>query len=452
MNATRSTTIFTLGFVILVAASCNEAGGSAGLAAVVDSVDGMTRYTYPAEGGAVLPWRRDTTALIGEAFSDNDAYQFDRVPGSGLAGDALGNTYVLDVAGSRILSFDAEGRHRGTFGRKGEGPGELAQPFGIGLGAADTVWVLDPLNSRLTGFSPAGGDPRVVTMTGATGFPSPNFAVRSNGFIIQTSPPFRLAGGGEFRAGGVSVRARAALPASPRGGAPAAPRLATADADSIDNSIPILRLGFDGGAATTFWRSVPPEMNTVQMGGGGPRMVVFAMSAAFTPTLRWAAFQDGGIVVSDRDRYELNVVAPDGTLRMVIARDMAPWPVTETEKEHARQQVRERQISVSGMNIDMSQIIEQQLQNMTFAETVPRIAGLAVDPKDRIWVGVALTTPGEVERIDLYSKDGEFLGSLEGFDIPDAFFPDGRAAALFRDPDTDVQRIAVYRVTEFSPR
>jgi hypothetical protein len=83
---------------------------------------------------------------------------------------------------------------------------------------------------------------------------------------------------------------------------------------------------------------------------------------------------------------------------------------------------------------------------------VPRVAGLAVDPKDRIWVGVALTTPGEVERIDLYSKDGEFLGSLEGFDIPDAFFPDGRAAALFRDPDTDVQRIAVYRVTEFSPR
>jgi hypothetical protein len=54
--------------------------------------------------------------------------------------------------------------------------------------------------------------------------------------------------------------------------------------------------------------------------------------------------------------------------------------------------------------------------------------------------------------VDLYSKTGEFLGSLDNFAIPEAFFPDGRAASLFRDPDTDIQRVAVYRLVEGTPR
>jgi hypothetical protein len=100
----------------------------------------------------------------------------------------------------------------------------------------------------------------------------------------------------------------------------------------------------------------------------------------------------------------------------------------------------------------MGPIIEQQIASMTFAETVPRIAGLAIDAQDRIWVGVSIDTPGQVDRVDLYSKTGEFLGSLDNFAIPDAFFPDGRAASLFRDPDTDIQRVAVYRLVEGTPR
>ncbi|MGH7502652.1 MAG: hypothetical protein ACREL7_12965 [Longimicrobiales bacterium] len=450
MRRTRATFAFVMIGIGPVLAACSGAGGSAGLAAVTDTVEGVPRYTYPAEGGSMLPWRADTTALIGEAFSDEDVYQFDRVPDNGLAGDAQGNVYVLDVAGSRVLSFDREGVHRATFGRKGEGPGELQQPFGIGLGAADTVWVLDPVNTRFTGYPQSGADPRVVTLTGVSGFPAPAFAVRSSGFVIQTSPPIRLAGGGSFRMGAVAGRAGRRV-GPPRGGRAAPPIAAGDDTTEVDHSIPILRIGFDGAAGTTVWRSVPPEMNTVQAGGGDQVMVI-AMRAAFTPTLRWAAFDDGSIVVSDKDRYELSLVATDGAQRMIIARAMAPWPVTETEREHARQQVRERQISIRGMNIDMSAMIEQQIQAMTFAETVPRIADLAVDQQDRIWVGVSLTTPGEVDRVDLYSKDGEFLGSLAGFEVPAAFFPDGSAASLFRDPDTDVQRVAVYRITEETPR
>jgi hypothetical protein len=450
MKCNRSmNTLLTLSLGLFAGAACNEAGGSAGLAASVDSIDGVPRYTYPAEGGATLPWGRDTTALVGEAFSDEDVYQFDRVPNGGIAGDADGNLFVLDVAGGRVLSFDTEGQHRATYGRKGEGPGELAQPFGIGLGVGDTVWVMDPFNSRFTGFPEDGGEPRVVTIAGTGGFPSPAFAVRQGGFVIQGSPPVRLEGGGAVAFG--AGRARAAAPSGGR--AAGAPRLA-AESDTADTAIPIQRVTFTG-ETSTLWRSAPPEMNTAQVGGGGDRsrtVVMIRMQAAFTPTLRWAAFQDGGLVVSEKDVYELSLVAPDGTRRGVIARNMAPWPVTDVEKEHARQQLRERRMTIRGANVDIGPIIEQQIASMTFAETVPRIAGLAVDAQDRIWVGVAIDTPGQVDRVDLYSKTGEFLGSLDNFAIPEAFFPDGRAASLFRDPDTDIQRVAVYRLVEGTPR
>jgi hypothetical protein len=433
--------------------ACNEAGGSAGLEAAVDTVDGVPRYTYPAEGGAMLPWSRDTMALIGEAFSDEDVYQFDRVPNGGVAGDSDGNLYILDVAGSRVLSFDTEGRHRATYGRQGEGPGELAQPFGLGIGVGDTVWVLDPLNSRFTGFPDDGGNPRVVGIGGNGGFPSPGFAVLPRGFVVQGSPALRLAGGGR-------VQFSAAVGASARSGVRSAPPPDPTSNDEDDENaeddrfIPIQHVTFDG-TTSTIWRSLPPEAAPTQLGDGGSRsltVVMIAMPPAFSPQLRWGAFQDGGLVVSDKDSYELILVAPDGNRRGLILRNMPPWPVTDIEKEHARQQLRERNVTIRGMNIDMSQFIEQQVQNMTFSETVPRIAGLAVDQQDRIWVGVALDTPGEIDRVDLYSKTGEFLGSLDNFEIPAAFFGNGLAASLFRDPDTDIQRVAVYRVSERTPR
>ena len=440
-------------------AGCGEAGASAGLTAMVDTAGGVPRYTYPAEGGLVLGWRADTLHRVGDVMGE-DEYQFDRVPRTGLSGDSEGNLYVLDNSGTRVLSYDMEGRHRSTFGRAGQGPGELGIPIGLRIGPGDTTWVLDPINTRVTGFPPGGGDPRVVTFTNLGGFPSGGFAPLPAGFVMQASAPIRIAGGPR----GFSVRsgggggARAAAPAIRAGGggrAGGAPGITFGTGpDSASNVIPVFRMSADGVAGDTLYRSTPPPVNPIQIGGraggsaGNRTMMVIALPPRYQPTLRWAAFADGGIVAVDTDRYELNLIAPDGSQRLIVAREMAPWPVTETEMEYAREQIRNNPPTVFGGNIDVQQIIQQQIDNLTFAETVPRIAALAVDPTDRVWVGVSLTTPGSTDRVDLYSKTGEFLGSLSGFAIPDAFFKDGRAASLVRDADTDVQQVAIIRIVE----
>src|SRR5512134_2035242 len=133
----------TLGLVVAAgsASACTgQAGADSGLEASIDSTGGTLRLTYPGEGGILLPWSADTTLRIGDVLGANDAYQFDRVPRTGVAGDSRGNVHVLDVASSRILSYDAGGKHLGTVGRAGEGPGELAFPFGLTMGVGDTVW------------------------------------------------------------------------------------------------------------------------------------------------------------------------------------------------------------------------------------------------------------------------------------------------------------------------
>jgi hypothetical protein len=67
-------------------------------------------------------------------------------------------------------------------------------------------------------------------------------------------------------------------------------------------------------------------------------------------------------------------------------------------------------------------------------------------------VGVSLTNPGETDRVDIYAKDGKFLGSVAGMKVPDAFLKDGRLASLVKDPDTDVQQVAVMKIDEAGKR
>lgn len=431
----------------LLAAACGEAGGTSGLEATVDTTGGARTFVYPGEGGAVLPWRTDTVTLIGAVMSDDDAYQFDQVRRNGLAGDGAGGLYLLDGSASRVLYYGLDGRHRGTWGRPGEGPGELGLPVGLTVGPGDTVWVLDLRGPRLTGFpTAAGGEPRTIPLPASGGLPTGPLVHTPGGFLLQQGIPLRL-GGGSFTGaarGGVRMTA-------PAGGG-ARVTLPAPSSDSADQFVPIMRIAGDGTVTDTIWKSPPPQLATSQIATGGNMMVV-ASAPTFAPTLRWATFADGGIVVSETDRYELSVVRPDGQVQPRISRTMPPWPVTDAEKEFAREQARKQTTSITGMPPEMvEQIQRQRLESMTFAETVPRIAGLAVDDKDRIWVGVSVGTPGAVDRVDLFSRDGEFLGSLNGIPIPDVFLGDGHAASLFRDPDTDVQRVAVYRLIEATPR
>ena len=122
--------------------ACSDSGASSTvLEAVTDTVDGVTRLTYPETGAQALGWRLDTVAVIGGYGAEADEYQFDQVGPGSLAGDPLGNLCRDRPDGEAGPRLRRRGSFIGSWGREGSGPGELQMPTGLGVGSADTLWV-----------------------------------------------------------------------------------------------------------------------------------------------------------------------------------------------------------------------------------------------------------------------------------------------------------------------
>ena len=64
--------------------------------------------------------------------------------------------YVLEASAMEVRVFDPSGRHVGSFGRRGSGPGEFKQPIALTWGPADQLWVVDPGNARYSVFDTSG--------------------------------------------------------------------------------------------------------------------------------------------------------------------------------------------------------------------------------------------------------------------------------------------------------
>lgn len=417
----------------LPAYGCGDgAGASEAATATVDTVNGVERLRYPAETGRPLGWTADTLFVLGDAFAD-EAYQFNEINAQGLVGDPDGSLLVLDRQGKRVLRYGPEGEHRGTYGREGQGPGELAQPLAMAVGPGDTIWVSDFSNSRLTGYPRAGGESRSVPFPDNSGFPSQRMAVIDDGYIMRFQPMFNFG----RRAGGGSQMSRG------DGSAEERPRLSLVRYDR-SNLEP----------RDTLWSVPEPPTDIVELEMGDALMVT-VMAREFHPELRWAPFSDGGLALSDSAAYLIRLLSADGDVERIIERAPPPRATTEADREAVRERVRE---SSTGGGIRMGggggpdeetqqRILEQRLAKMTFADVVPRIVRLGVDDRDRIWVGVSEDVADEVARVDVYDRQGRLLGELRDFAMPDVFLSDGRVGLLRRD-ELDVQQVVVLGVDE----
>lgn len=77
---------------------------------------------------------------------------------------APGGVYLFDMIAQRLLAFGADGRLRWTLGRKGKGPDEFTNVRDVAVGPADSVWLLDPENARLSVAAPDGRIARRVPL------------------------------------------------------------------------------------------------------------------------------------------------------------------------------------------------------------------------------------------------------------------------------------------------
>lgn len=418
----------------LPAIACGDGAGAAipGATATVDTVNGVERLQYPAEAAPPLAWTTDTLLVLGDAFAE-DEYQFNEINADGLVGDRDGSLLVLDRQGKRVLRYGPDGAHRTTYGREGEGPGELAQPLGLAVGPGDTLWVSDFSNSRLTGYPSAGGEPRSVPFPDNSGFPSRRLAVTDDGYVLRFQPMFnvgrRSGGGFQMSRGDGSEEER--------------PPLSLVRYDRTDFQ-----------PRDTLWSTAEPPTDVVQL-EMGDRLMVTVMAREFHPELLWAPFSDGGLALSDSAAYVIRLLNASGDVDRIIERAPAPRTVTEADREAARERLRESSTAGGGIRMGgggpdeqtQQRMLEQRLDKMTFAEIVPRIVRLEVDAQDRIWVAVSEDVAGEVARIDIFDRQGRLLGELRDFAMPDVFLTDGRVGLLRRD-ELDVQQVVVLDVRE----
>ncbi len=396
-----------LGLLLPFTAGCAGEGTAAtGLKAAIDTVGSIERLHYPETGATELPWRFDTVAVIGGFTEDDPDKQFGQVFRHGLASDAAGNLYVFDNQGKRIIGFSTAGDVIGTWGREGEGPGEIGAWGGVlAMGPGDTLWLADSSNQRITLFPTDGGEPASIPAPeGSASFGGKMVVVPDGVLSMMTSFSF-----------------------SP-------------DSDTKMPDRPLVHVTRDGTVTDTLWSVPAAEVDLVTI-TSGDHMMMLMMSRRFSPNFSYDRFSDGGFVKHDQVPYDFRLIASDGTVERIIQRDPAPRPTTDEDRQRVIDEL------LDPRDGEVSDTQKKQAEATTFSDVIPLINTLILDHADRIWVGVSETVPGENERLDIYSRDGRLLGELHDVELPHLFFGDGYAALITED-ELDVQQIVILRLVE----
>ena len=399
-----------LPFALPLLASCSDASGEGVWAGTVTDSAGVPVVQNPSEGlwTAGEEWVLEEELSIG-TMAGEPAYQFGQIIGVDV--DADGAIYVADMQASEIRVFDASGVHLRTMGSPGAGPGEL----GVGVGgvfvAGDEVRVPDLGNARVTIYGRDGSFLRSYQIDVAAGVPV-RWAETPDGRLMA-----------QLRYASLTDSASA-----PRGDA-------------------VVILGPEGEPADTV-TILPPGLQ-VQFVGGQPRMRMFASEPM------WDAGSDGLFVSGENSGYRMEVRAPDGVLRRVVARDFEQRPVTERDQSVILNAMRDAYADLGVPPAAMTALFEQT----SFADYYPVFALVLAGPEGSLWVQRIKTgedlvgEEGEFDALDLGSNEWEVFGSEGRFlrvtEFPARFQPlrtlRDRFYGVARD-ELDVQSLKVYRL------
>jgi hypothetical protein len=411
---------------------------AAALAAAAAATVASVAAPLAAQDEVVLP--RRTTALRGEtpvlfAVGKEEGASHELLSNvTSVAFDRQDNLYILDAGNHRVLVFDRVGRFVRQIGKQGQGPGEITFATGLAVLADGRIAVADLGRGGLSIFGADGAYLQHIALGDATGMPG------AGGF--QASPR-----------GGVIARVVPVVLATPGSGPPQIPR------EGFIQHHPLT----EGAAIRTLATYELPAARVSQQGGGGNVSVRVSMSPpAFAPQMSFGVLPDGGVALTNAAEYAVQIVDVDGRPRRVIRRDEAPRRVTRADQDAAREQRRrqlqgrgtdgvmvrsvngQRTYSFGGGGILSPEQIEQELRNMTFAEVMPLVQGIATDPLGRIWIERTPSRPGEgTGPIDLVTADGRYIGTVTGLARPSAVSADGTRAAFIDRDAFDVERVIV---------
>ena len=238
----------------------------------IEEVDGVTVVKNPKDpiyDENVFSLEEELT--IGED-EEREEYMFSRI--RDIEVDDEERIYALDHRRAQIKVFDKNGEYLRTFGRKGQGPGELNYPVGLFCSPSKEIMVEDIRNRCLTFYSLDGNYKKSIST--------------ATFFLLRPT------------------------------------------IDSKGNIVGLLRNDKNKVYELT---KVDVNLNYLQTIDTSP----YPNSEAFNPfysIIKWVTAKNDCIIYGYPEKYELKIISPEGkTLRKII-REYNPVEITEKEKEN----------------------------------------------------------------------------------------------------------------------
>ncbi|HKK70199.1 MAG TPA: hypothetical protein VKA86_03215 [Candidatus Krumholzibacteria bacterium] len=306
---------------------------------------------------------RDATELWRVGGYDED-FLFGIVGSAAVAGD--GTTYLLDEQLSEITAIDPDGRVVATFGRAGEGPGEMDQGRGIMMLPGGRVGVLNMRPPKLITYDAAGTPAGDVSLVGNEGF---HFAIAATAagdrVVVQTA----------------STTIRETTQVSENALRAVDPATGEFVVDYLIHSEERDRLGSGGDVVITI---------------GSPDFVG-----------DWALAADGTLyAVRDPDDYAIEVRDARGEHVRTIRRAFERVPRQEEDVERDMAQ-RRAMAERTGGSFDPD----------TVDTLEPAIVDVFARPDGELWVlpgeGLAIEDPEVVGVFDVFDRQGRFVRQVE---------------------------------------
>jgi hypothetical protein len=368
----------------------------------------------PRESPAAAP--PDTVTAEQVWTTDESEQVFGDVTGATVG--PRGEVYVADRIGSTVRAFDASGSFLGTVGSEGRGPGEFTWPNDLTFDPQGRLYVRDVYQLSVFGYRPASQfADSLLYIVPLGGGVSPWSASGKTDGARYHYPNYIFRNGERQRYFYVVYDS------------------AGATGDTVD--VPTLpTMGFLGRASYL----------TSDEGG---RLLDGVNRAPFEPVASWDITRDGTVHTARGDAYEVVAWTQTGDTLRVVRLPRSPARVPESEAGDSARAFGTRLDSIP-VPIDRVRGMSEAARSRDLPEYLPAILALQIDSGGDLWLRRWPASTGRTY-FDVLSATGQPLRTIilpaDVVSDPPPFISNELIVGVLRDPATDVERVALFRLT-----
>ena len=281
-----------------------------------------------------------------------------------------GRIVVANQGTEELRFYGPGGEHLRTVGRKGGGPGEFEDMWGMTRLPGDSLGVWDWTAKRLTVYDDEGNFGRIVTPTAVEGFvPRLVGAFDDGSFVYRAgfNPTTIFQAGGGLR----------------------------------DDSVSLVRASLADGAVLDTLGPYPADITFVEMSESGfwTRQVPFGRR-------EHVAVRGDGVWVGDDRAGEVRVYDATGRLVRITRLPHSPAPVTQDDIDRYRERTLEE--------VEAGRLAEERrrLDQLPAAETLPAFTSLGVDRLGRTWLRLYGSDESTPAAWVILNPDGELAARI----------------------------------------